>query len=723
MAAVRALGVRVVVWGGLACVVLWYSGSLRGLFTPGASPRPVEPTAESEVEGGPTWPHLRGPAYCGVSKETGLADSWPRGGPPLIWKQEIGRGYSGLIAVGNRVFTQRQTATEQSVVCLDAETGNQVWEHRYGWAYEPGGMYPGPRATPTWHAGRVYFAGPDGLVRCLRADNGARLWSVNVNEQYGGRGTEFGYACSPLVEAGKVILPVGGARASVVALDAQDGSTVWASGSQPASYCSALPITLGGRRLVAAFLQNALALLDLESGKLVWQQPYSVGYDEHAAMPLYDEPHLMVMLPFKGGADLYRLNTAETADRDSRRTGFQPVRDGSEGCPTAARLLWHSSELSNDTASSVLVAGNVYGFDLVEAQANGRRPSRGKFKCLDFLSGRVHWSTDRVGHATIAVAEGKLFLFNDKGELILARAAPDRYEELGRTQVFRGEICWTAPALCGGRVYLRSPTHAACLDVRRADPSQQAQPDRATPAPEPPAGDPFDFVRILGKEREYPFDPPDLAEFTRWYVWSLVGPFWGAGVLALLARLILRSRAGGPEQGEPRRESCEEAGARRFAPSVLHEAKPGWTIVSAVFWLSAFLLGLLTTPLANRLSDGFVFTLPASVFVVHQMVLTAVVRSGRRSDAAPPRWVAPAAVFAFVLACLAYYDLCRRLNLAVAWVFLAGFLPSWLLTVPIARQYTPRGGAFLQFVGLIAAFSLFFWASAGCLWAHALLVR
>jgi len=103
MAAVRAAGVRVVVWGGLACVVLWYSGSLRGLFTPSASPRPVEPTAESELEDGLAWPHLRGPAYGGVSEETGLADSWPRGGPPLVWKREIGRGDSGLIAVGQRV--------------------------------------------------------------------------------------------------------------------------------------------------------------------------------------------------------------------------------------------------------------------------------------------------------------------------------------------------------------------------------------------------------------------------------------------------------------------------------------------------------------------------------------------------------------------------------------------------------------------------------------------
>ena len=211
---------------------------------------------------------------------------------------------------GSSVFTQRQTAYYQSVLCLDADSGEPVWEYRYGWPYEAAGMYPGPRATPTWHDGRVYFAAPDGLVGCLDARDGRLLWSRNVTTEFDGKGTEFGYSASPTVEAGKVILPVGGAGASVVALDARDGSTVWASGDHPASYCSALPITFRGRRLVVAFLQNDLALLDLATGRWLWQQRVSTGYDEHAAMPLYEEPYLLLAYPFRAGADLYELQAA-----------------------------------------------------------------------------------------------------------------------------------------------------------------------------------------------------------------------------------------------------------------------------------------------------------------------------------------------------------------------------------------------------------------------------
>jgi hypothetical protein len=56
-----------------------------------------------------------------------------------------------------------------------------------------------------------------------------------------------------------------------------------AAGDEPASYCSALPVTLAGRRCVVAFLQNALAVFELRTGRLLWQKPLSHGYNEHAA--------------------------------------------------------------------------------------------------------------------------------------------------------------------------------------------------------------------------------------------------------------------------------------------------------------------------------------------------------------------------------------------------------------------------------------------------------
>ncbi len=295
----KSAAVRLLVYGGLGLAVLICLADLRSLLRrePVVHPSLAEPPSAD-----PGWPHLRGPHYDAHSAETGLADAWPAKGPPVLWNREIGCGYSGVIAHGNCVYTQTQTLMEQKVLALDADTGQVTWVHGYGWPYDAGGMYPGPRATPTWSNGRVYFTAPNGVVRCLRAADGRALWSVDLAQRFGAQLTPFGYACSPLVEDGKVFLPVGG-DASLAALDAENGATVWASGNMPVSYCSAIPITFRGKRQVVAFLHSELAGFDPRNGRLLWRRPCSHGYTEHAAFPLYAEPYLRTMQPFRAGSD------------------------------------------------------------------------------------------------------------------------------------------------------------------------------------------------------------------------------------------------------------------------------------------------------------------------------------------------------------------------------------------------------------------------------------
>ena len=189
-----SVAARLLVYGGLGLVVVICLIDLRSLLRSETATRPpvVEPPSTD-----PGWPHLRGPHYDAHSRETGLADAWPAEGPPLLWNREIGCGYSGVVAHGNCVYTQAQTFTEQKVLALDADTGQMVWAHGYGWPYDAGGMYPGPRATPTWSAGRIYFTAPNGVAGCLRAADGRAIWSVDVEERFNAHVTAFGYAlCS-----------------------------------------------------------------------------------------------------------------------------------------------------------------------------------------------------------------------------------------------------------------------------------------------------------------------------------------------------------------------------------------------------------------------------------------------------------------------------------------------------------------------------------------------
>jgi outer membrane protein assembly factor BamB len=259
-----------------------------------------------------SWPSIRGSAWNGISSESNLVDHWPKEGPPVLWTRELGQGYSAFVAWDKRVATQYQTLRGQFVSCFDANTGATLWEYRYDWPYDPAGVYPGPRATPTYHDGCLYFASPAGLIGCLSADTGRLIWSVDLSERFKGELTGFGYACSPTVVDDKVILPVGCPDAALVALNTKTGTVIWQAGNYASSYAPAFPVTFRGRRLVIGYGENAIVGHDLQTGKVLWEHKLSEGYDEHSSWPLYDEPYLWISSPFKAGAELLELTDDET---------------------------------------------------------------------------------------------------------------------------------------------------------------------------------------------------------------------------------------------------------------------------------------------------------------------------------------------------------------------------------------------------------------------------
>ena len=650
------------------------TGVLFSVFLAFVMSQGVAQDAQShERESKRGWPHLRGPHYNSVSDESGLLDSWPAEGPPVLWIKKLGQGYSGFTIVDGRAYTQTQTLTGQYVVCLNADTGDSIWEHRYGLQYEPLSVYPGPRSTPTFDSNRLYFAAPSGLVGCLDARDGDLIWSLNVKEKFHGRGTDFGYSSSPLIEDGLVILPVGGKGASVVALNWENGSTVWQSGDSPSSYCSAIPITFQSQRHVVAFLQNSLAAFELSKGRLLWEENYSQGYDEHSAMPLYHEPYLMVACPFRGGAHMYRIES-KPIEGDSRTDAKVVIRS-----------VWQNRKFSNDVASSVFADGFIYGFDIRDQQSKAHRPSRGEFRCLELETGEIRWSSDQTGHANVIAADGKLILFNDKGEIILLRRNPDRYEELARAQVFGGEICWTAPSLYQGRLFVRSPSQAACIFIGDPDAAQTEQVSHAVPTSAIATSAAWDLTVLLGGEREHPFVRPDFHELGLWYLFCIAGVFPAAIVVTGIANF---------------------PGIRRRRDQVV---PPRYV----TFWISLFAFGLITTPLANRYWPEYIFTWPASLYAVFQPTLIAIVWAESQEEKRKSRRLSRAAGIGLVLVCVGYFYLCRRLSALHEWAFLVGLLPAFPIAVVTARRIVNKNQPLRNLALTALSFSIFFWACGG----------
>ncbi|HUU42567.1 MAG TPA: PQQ-binding-like beta-propeller repeat protein [Planctomycetota bacterium] len=609
---------------------------------------------------GDDWPHLRGPRYDGTSAETGLADSWGENGPTVLWRIPLGQGYSALVVAGQRVYTQTQDLGGQYVVCLDAPTGREVWRYRYGWPWSPESEWPGPRATPTFSEGRVYFAGAYGLVGCLDAATGRRLWSLNVKETFGSVGTEFGYACSPLVMNGKVYLPVGGTGAAMVALRADDGSLVWRSGDFAASYSSALPVTVAGRTQIVAFLRNDLAAFDPETGELLWQVRWSEGYDEHSSSPVYREPYLLSMSAFRLGARCLRLDA------------------GTEG--PRAELAWESKILSNDVLSSIVVGECVYGFDLHDMQPRGAKAA-GEFRCIDLATGRLRWSTDRTRHTSVIAADGKLILLNDVGELILARATPGQYDELARAQVLPGGVCWTQPTLSCGRLFARNQHEAVCVWLGASTPPEGG---RVVPERELHRVQLWQ-VLVPGSSRTV----PTVMDLVRWYIDCMV-LLVGSGLLSLAYYAVMK----------------------RFRPArVMRDAR-------VVFFGYAFLTGAMGTLLLSMKLYRLVFTWPLALFVACFLAVATVVAENTRrvrQDARAARRAtgrSPAALVFFAAACLVYYWACRRLFIISGFGFFVGLFPGALVASVASRRMNRRQHPLRDLAWTALSFTVFFCVSA-----------
>ena len=193
--------------------------------------------------------------------------------------------------------------------------------------------------------------------------------------------------------------------------------------------------------------------------------------------------------------------------------------------------------------------------------------------------------------------------------------------------------------------------------------------------------------RLVGGEREYVYDAPDLRELWRWYLFSVIGVLGVAAGAAAVVDLPLRRRwpAGGRLTGR------------------------------VVFWSTAFLLGVAGTPIYNRLSAEFVFTWPVSLAVAQQVALAAICSGPGQAGRKKSAWVSAAAVFGLLAVCLGYFHLCRQLGLAMQWVFLIGFLPSWPLAVPAARRMVRPGSFLVDAAWAVGVFSAYYWSAAAFL--------
>jgi outer membrane protein assembly factor BamB len=381
------------------------------------------------------WPQWRGANRDGTSAETGLLDAWPKDGPRLLWKaQDLGEGYSGPAIVGDRLFIEGQQDGRQWVMAYDVHNGKQLWKAPAGKSFNgTTDHWNGPRSTPTVDGARLYALSADGTLVCLETASGKRVWELNLVERFGGQVPHWGYAESPLVDGGRLIVAPGGPGAAVVALDKNSGGLLWKSQNDKVGYSSTIAFDIGGTRALALLTAEAAIGLDAKDGALLWRYARVASRVANIATPIASDGTVFFSSDYGTGCVL-----------------LKPTPDGK----TAE--VYFNRDMRNHFTTSVLVGDHLYGF------------SSEILTAMEFKTGKVAWRNRSVGKGNCIYADQRLYCMGEDGVVGLIDPTPAAYKEVSRFEIPRGPSnTWASPAIANGQLYLREQSNLYCYDVKR----------------------------------------------------------------------------------------------------------------------------------------------------------------------------------------------------------------------------------------------------------------
>lgn len=387
------------------------------------------------------WNQFRGPRRDNLSPETGLADTWPEGGPKLLQTiSGLGEGYSTVALVGDRIYTLGNVDGAEHVIAVSRSTGEIIWKTRNGAEYHDG-TGNGPRGTPTVVDGLVYALGANGDLSCLRAESGEVVWRRNILQDFQGNNITWGISESVLVDEGRVVCAPGGSDATIAALDAQTGNTIWKSRvpEQPAAaYASPVVTTIGRVKQYVVFTSKGICGVRASDGEPLWGQNASSNGTANCATPLVLGNFVFSSSDYGTGAELVELKP--------------------QGKSIQARQVYFTKDMKNHHGGMVLVDGHVFG-------SNGDILS-----CVSLQTGQPTWR-ERSMKGSVVYADGKIVFRHEQGPVVLLAADSRAYRELGRfDQPLRSDRpAWAHPVIAGGKLYLRDMDTLLVYDVRASE--------------------------------------------------------------------------------------------------------------------------------------------------------------------------------------------------------------------------------------------------------------
>jgi len=415
------------------------------------------------------WPQWMGPQRDSHWRETGILETFPKDGLKPLWRQPISGGYSGPAVSGGKVyvtdyvtkgdvtkevFDRTDFKGQERVLCFSADKGELVWEYKYDCNYTV--SYPaGPRATPTVHDGKVYCVGAEGNLVCLDAAKGTLIWAKDFKKDYNAKTPIWGFCGHPLIDGNKVFAIVGGENACVVAFNKDDGKEIWkALNAVEPGYSSPTMIEAGGVKQLLVWHATSINSLNPENGAKYW------------SVLLKAEFRMSIMSPRQAGEFLYTAGINDAAVLLKLASDKPTVTEVWRGKKNNAVYPVNMTPfIENGTIYGVNQPGAFTAVDLKTAER--------KWETTDPVTGINSTLADSATAYLVKNGE-RFFLFNEMGELVIAKLTPQKYEEVSRTKIiapsnkaFGREVVWSHPAFANKCIYVRNDKEIICYSLAK----------------------------------------------------------------------------------------------------------------------------------------------------------------------------------------------------------------------------------------------------------------
>lgn len=388
----------------------------------------------------PAWTQWGGPHRNFQTEASGIKESWPASGPPVVWRRSLGEGYSSPSVEDGVLYTMYGRPSQEVVMAANAADGKTIWEFTTPMTFQSDApeMGNGPYATPLVVGDRVFTAGVAGRLQCFEKKTGKLLWTQQLWTDHRGSRMMYGYASSPIAFRDLVIVPVGGRGKALMAFRQADGSVAWSQNDYGNVYSSPILINVSGLEQLASVMDGAVIGVNPHNGDLQWEVPFKADYSIAVASPLWGPDNLLfVSSEYNAGTKVIEL----------KRNGLQ----------TTATELWSSNRLRLHHGNAMRIGEAIYF-------SSGGKGSQAILSAVDARSGKIYWQERSIEKATFVWADQKLITLDQDGNLMIAHPSPQGFRISTKASLLT-HLSWTPPVLVGTRLYIRDRKTLMSVDL------------------------------------------------------------------------------------------------------------------------------------------------------------------------------------------------------------------------------------------------------------------